>query len=102
MVIRVNHKKTIAKAVEWADKKRKKPIGFMLKCPYCHKSQWVHKKQLYIGYNGTKNNHRCKHCRIGLARIRKFGDPTYLAPQDGFFPRSPGWRSIYYDRPHQD
>lgn len=102
MVVRVNRRKIVAKAIEWADKKHKKPIGFMLKCPHCHEKQWAHIKQFYIGCDGTKNNYRCKRCGIGLARKRKWGKGVYPSPQNGFFPRSPGWRSIYYERPYEN
>ena len=101
MVIRVNHKKVIAKAIEWADRERKNPIAFLFKCPYCRRDQWAHKKQLYIAYNGTKNHRRCKYCNIGLAKRGESREATRSkAPYKGFTPKSPGWSSIHYDHPY--
>ena len=94
MVIRVNHKKTFGKIIEWADQAKKVPIAFILKCPHCRKEQWAHKKHLYIGYNNSKNNYRCKYCGVGLAKKRLNSDEGYSGPSNGFYPKCPGWRSI--------
>jgi hypothetical protein len=94
MVIRVNHKRTVAKAIEWTDSSKKTPIGFILKCPHCRRKQWANKKELYVGFDGTKNNYRCKRCGVGLAKRHHNEYPT---PSHGFSPKCPGWRSIHDD-----
>jgi hypothetical protein len=92
MIIRINSKRVIARAIEWASKDRKKPICFMLKCPKCHEEQWANIKHLYIGCDNTKNNYRCRYCDNGIARKRKYGEDPL--PPKKFFPKTPGWRSI--------
>lgn len=92
MVVLVYRRRTVAKAIEWSDQDRKHPVGFLLKCPHCRKEQWANKKEFYIGYDGTKNNYRCKKCGRGLAPRRYHEYPT---PSHGFSPKCPGWRSIH-------
>ena len=101
MVIRVYRKRALAKAIEWSDKTKKNPICFMMKCPYCNKEQWVHIKELYTDFRGVKNNHRCsnKKCGLGNAPKRLHSSPKYIEGlYKGFKPKTPGWRSIYYDK----
>lgn len=98
--IQVNRRKAPCRIIEWADRAHRHPIAFMLKCPWCRKKQWLRKKELYIGFDGSKNNYRCKSCKVGLAPKRKWGDPGYLAPAYGFAPKASGWRSIYCDHPY--
>lgn len=98
MVIRVNRKRAIAKAVEWSDQDRNNPIGFYLKCPHCRKEQWAGKKEFYLGIDGAKNNYRCKKCGKGLAKRRLSHHKGYPEPSHGFAPKCPGWRSIYSNR----
>lgn len=98
MVIRINHKKVIGKAIEWSDKARKQPICFIAKCPYCLEKQWIRKQELYTAHNNTKNNHRCYSCGVGAAPKRLFKGPDYIeVPFKGLKPRNPGWRSVYYN-----
>lgn len=92
MVIQVNHKKVKAKAIEWSDTTRMNPICFILKCPYCQVSQWVNKKNLYIGADNSKNNHQCRHCNQGTKRKLMWTDRP--KPEDVFKPKTPGWRSL--------
>lgn len=91
MVIQINHKKVIGKAIEWSDKVRSDPIAFIIKCPFCSEKQLVFKKSLYVGVNNSKNNHRCKICGEGIKKKRMWGDSK---PKIPFEPRLPGWRSL--------
>lgn len=75
----------------------------MVKCPYCWEEQWVHKNELYINHNGVKNHYRCYKCGVGAAPKRVFDSPNIIeVPFKGLKPRSPGWRSIYYNNEEVD
>ena len=91
--ISIGDQKVSAKAIEWADKLRLNPYGFLVTCPHCHKEQWFQKSTLYIAHDNTKNNLRCKFCRKGKQPKRMWGDPTYSS-HPNFRPKNPGWRSL--------
>lgn len=93
MAILVNHKIAIGKPIQWSDRTRKKPVCYMLKCPWCREEQWVSVSRLYVGSDGSKNNHQCKHCGAGT-EPRGGWDKRKAEPEDVFKPKCPGWRSI--------
>ena len=91
MVILIRSKPVVAKPIEWADRLRIKPIGWTLTCPWCDTKQWMGLKNLYVGKDGSRNNHQCKHCGAGT---EPRGGWKKLTAEDVFKPKAPGWRSI--------
>ena len=92
MVIQFRHEKVTAQAIEWSDKARENPIGFLVSCPRCEKQQWFNLKDLYVANDDTGNNYRCQHCNYGKPK-RTITNRGKMSPTP-FSPRSPGWKSV--------
>lgn len=100
MIIKIGRKITVARAVEWTGPGRTKPICFILKCPYCQESQWIHIDELYRSTDGSINNYQCDCCGKGADRV-KLWSPLWSHNQKSevsktlmFRPKNAGWRSI--------
>lgn len=95
MIIKIKHKKVIARAIEWKDKDRTYPICFILECPYCHEKQWVRKDKLYRNASSAlRNNYRCKFCKAGADQPSWIRSREFEKGYNRFNPKNPGWRSI--------
>ena len=79
--------------IEWADSEKTRPVAFFAICPKCGCKQWAKVDDLYVAYDGTKHNLRCKKCLIGKT---KPGDKLRrkLETFKTFNPRNTGWQSI--------
>lgn len=94
-IIKIGEKFASAKAIEWKTQLKLIPYGFQVTCPHCRKEQWFRKEQLYIGWDNSKNNYRCKHCKVGKSPKRLWSDKGYQTNHPQFKPKTPGWRSIF-------
>lgn len=91
----MGHAQAKIKPIQWADRERTKAIGFLVRCPYCMRQQWAKTDYLFVAYDGTTNNLRCKFCHICKVRpgskLRREVAPTI---ESLFRPSAPGWRSL--------
>jgi len=90
--INIGFYRVTAWSIEWADRERNNPIGLVVGCPYCHKTQWFKIDQLYIALDGTEDNLKCNYCGAGRRKKRTTID---IQISDVFVPKSTGWESIY-------
>lgn len=93
MDIWIGFNRVKTKVIEWADTEMSRPIAFIVICPKCSCKQWAKVDHLYVGYDGTKHNLRCKKCLIGKT---KPGDRLRrkLETFKTLNPKNTGWRSI--------
>lgn len=96
LVINIGSKEATAEAIEWTNRTKLVPYGFIVTCPHCRKKQWFKKSKLYIAHDNSKKNLRCLYCGVGKQPKRMWDDPDYQShPQ--FRPKNPGWKSTRKD-----
>ena len=89
----IGHIEVKARLIQWADINRSKPVAFLVRCPYCQIERWGRMADLYVGFDHTSNNLKCKQC--GACKVRYRDNQRRVVQIDNIFSPAPtGWRSI--------
>tara|TARA_R100001244_G_scaffold25113_2_gene25345 strand:+ start:15533 stop:15955 length:423 start_codon:yes stop_codon:yes gene_type:complete len=100
MLLWIGFTQVESKVIEWTDVERKRPSAFIVSCPKCEAINWSKIDDLYMAYDRTHNNFKCKGCGSGKLKPgekhpKRPKRPAKPEPSlDAFKPRSPGWRSL--------
>lgn len=89
----MGHSEAKIAPIQWADVDHKQVVGFLVRCPHCMHQQWARVDELYIAFDGTTTNLKCKKC--GTCKVRP-GDRRRreVSINSLFSPAPTGWRSI--------